>query len=128
MKITPINGSTETEGSKFNYRGIDLMVARSGNANFKTKFREALKPYKEEFDSGRISEEKSNEIMIECVAKTILVGWDKLVDANGEEYEYSVENAISLLTDDDDCYDAVMKFADNIDNYLTESNEALKVK
>ena len=128
MKITPINGNTETEGSNHIYRGNTLIVARSGNENFKKLFRELLKPYQEEFNSGRMSEEQSNEIMIECVSQTILVGWEKIKDASGKEYEYSVENAKSLLTDDKDAYDSVLAFADNIDNYLTTSEKALKVK
>jgi len=128
MKLTPINGNTETEGSKFIYRGNELIVARSGNTNFKKMFREELKPFKEEFDSGRMSEEQSNEIMIKCVAKTVLVDWNKFVDVTGEEHDYSYENAVSLLTDDKDAYDAIIDFSDNIDNYLTTSDEALKVK
>jgi len=128
MKLTPINGNTETEGSEFIYRGNVLIVARSGNTNFKKLFRELMKPFQEEFDSGRMNEEQSNELMIECVSQTVLVGWKKFKDVTGKEYEYSQKNAKDLLTDDSDAYDAIIKFGDNIDNYLTESNEALKVK
>ena len=128
MKITPINGNTETEGSRFIYRGNELIVARSGNTNFKRVFRELLKPFQEEFDSGRMSEEQSNDIMIECVSRTILVGWKEITDVSGEKFAYSQDNAKSLLTDDRDVYDAVMAFSENIDNYLIEAEESLKVK
>jgi len=128
MKLTPINGNTETEGSEFIYRGNVLIVARSGNTKFKKLFRELMKPFKEEFDSGRMSEDQSNELMIECVSQTILVGWKKFKDVTGKEHTYSQKNAKELLTDDKDVYDEIIKFSENIDNYLTESNEALKVK
>ena len=128
MKLTPIKGNTETEGSKFFYRGNELIVARSGNVNFKKMFREEIKPYKEEVDAGRMTEEQSNTIMIECVSKTILVGWNKFTDITGEEFKYSHSHAKSLLTDDKDVYDEIIKFSENIDNNLTESDEALKVK
>lgn len=128
MKITPINGNTETEGSEFVYRGNKLLVARSGNTNFKKMFRELIKPYREEVDGGRMSEEQSNEIMIKCVASTILVGWETITDTNGEKFEFSKENAMSLLTDDKDAYDEIIRFSENIDNYLTASQETLTVK
>ena len=128
MKLTPINGNTETEGSKLVYRGAELLVARSGNTNFKKLFRELMKPFREEFEAGNMSEEQSNDIMIECTAKTILVGWGNFKDVDGVEYEYSVENAKELLHDDKDAYDAVIKHSENIDNYLIGSQEALAVK
>ena len=128
MKITPINGNTETEGSLHTYRGVKLMVARSGNTNFKKVFRELLKPVKEEFDNDRLPESQSNEIMIETVARTILVGWETFTDVDGNKVEHSIENAVSLLTDDKDAYDSIMTFADNIDNYLTEKDKDLKEK
>ncbi len=126
MKITPINDKAETEGAEFVYRGNKFLVARAGNANFKKLFRKLLKPYKEEFDNDQMSEEESNSIMVECFAKTILVGWDKIVDRDGKEYEYSYKNAKALLTDDKDAYTAISKFSENINNYLDEDIKKVK--
>lgn len=128
MKITPINGNCETEGVPYIYYGAKLIVARAGNTNFKKVFRETLNPYKDEFDAGRLSEEKSNEIMISCVAKTILVGWEGVKDEDGNDIPYSYENAVELLTDDQDCYDAITGHSNNIENYLTTAEQKLKGK
>jgi hypothetical protein len=128
MKLTPINGNTETEGTEYIYRGISLIVARANNTEFKKVFRDAMKPFKDEFDAGRLDEKQSNKIMIECTAKTILVGWNDFKDVDGQDWDYNVDNAISLLTDDSDAYDAIVAFSENIDNYLTTSAEKLKVK
>jgi hypothetical protein len=128
MKITPIKGNCETEGVPFVYRGVTLIVARAGNTEFKKVFREAMKPFKDEFENDRMTEEQSNKLMIECIAKGILVGWETFTDMDGVEQEYSTEAAIELLTDDKDCYDAIMDYSQNIENYLTTSEEDLKVK
>ena len=128
MKLTPIDGNTETEGVEFIYRGRTLIVARASNTEFKKVFREAMKPFKNEFDNDRMDEEQSNKLMIRCIAKAILVGWETFEDVTGEEFEYSYDNAVELLTDDEDCYDAITLFSNNIENYLTTSEEALKVK
>lgn len=128
MKITPIKGNSETEGVPHVYRGVTLIVARAGNNNFKKIFREAMKPFRDDFENDRMTEEQSNKIMIECAAKAILVGWETFTDMDGVEQKYSVESAIELLTDDKDCYESVMEFSDNIENYLSTSEEEFKVK
>jgi len=128
MKLTPINGDTETEGTEFIYRGTKLLVARAGNVEYRKAFRELMKPLDEEFEAGRLSNEQSEEILIEASAKGVLVGWEDFTDVEGNEFEYSVENAIELLTDDKDVYEAITKFSENINNYLVESVEKLKGK
>ena len=128
MKITPINGNCEIEGVPFVYYGVTFTVARSGNNEFKKVFREKMKPYKDEFDNGRMSEEQSNEIMIHCVASAILVNWEGLTDESGNEIPYNYQNAVELLSDDKDCYDAIMAHSENIENYLVRSEEKLKGK
>ena len=128
MKLTPINGNTETEGTPFVYRGIKLIVARSGNTEFKKSFREITKKYKDDIDNDRMSEETSLKVMIQCVAESILVGWEDFIDVDGNQFDYSVDNAIELLTDDEDCHEAVLAFSKNIDNYLIASQEELTGK
>jgi len=128
MKITPINGNAETEGVEFVYRGNKLIVARAGNTNFKKVFREMMKPYNDDLDNNRMDEETSRKIMIDCTAQAILVGWETITGADGESYEYSLENAKELLSDDADCYDAIISFSSDIENYLTADEEKLKVK
>ncbi len=128
MKITPINGKIETEGATLLYRGVKLLVARSGNVNFKKVFREEMKPFNDEFEAGRISNDQSSEIMILCIAKSILVGWETFKDTDGNNCAYSEDNAIELLTDDRDVYDAVIKHSENVENYISDKEEKTKAK
>ena len=118
MKITPINGNTETEGAEFSYRGIPLMVARANNTEYQKRFRVLSKPYDEEIEKGTLDNDTSVKILIECCADTILVDWSDFVDCEGKEWEYNKKNAIELLTDDKDAYEAVVKFSRDINNYL----------
>jgi len=128
MKLTPIDNLAEIDGSKFIYRGVTLFVARSNNTKFKKMFREVIKPYKTEFDEGRMDDGVADNLMIACFAKTILVGWEDLVDIDGKEWKYSVPNAESLLRDDRDVMDAITKFSENIDNYMRSNEEETIVK
>ena len=128
MKLTPVDSSAEVEGTPFIYRGTTLFVARANNIKFKKMFRELLKPYKTEFDEGRMDEAIGDKLMVSCFAKTILVGWENLVDVDGKEWKYSVPNAESLLADDKDVMDAIGKFSENIDNYIIKSEEGTIAK
>lgn len=128
MRLTPIDSKREIEGSEMFYRGVKLIVARANNIKFKRMFREVLKPHKRDFDNGILSEEIAEDLMIGCIAKTILVGWDGFQDVEGKEWKYSVKNAESLLSDDKDAYEAITEFSENIDNYINSEQGETKGK
>ena len=76
-----------------------------------------------------IDNDTAEDIMVRCFAKTILVGWDSLIDCDTkEEFEYSVANAESLLRDDKDFYSEARKFSENIDNYINSTGDKLTEK
>lgn len=128
MKLTPIDSKKEIEGSEMFYMGIKLIIARANNVKFKRMFRETLKPHKRDFDKGILSEEIAEDLMTGCIAKTILVGWEDLVDKDGKEWPYTVKNAEALLSEDRDVYDAITEFSEDIDNYITKSEDDTKGK
>lgn len=129
MRLTPVNKESEVLGAEFSYRGTMFMIARSSNNKYKEMFRKEIKPYQSDFDNGRMDNKTAEDIMVRCFASTILVGWNELVDIDtGEIFEYSVENAISLINDDKDFYEEAVRFSENIENYITESGEVLKEK
>lgn len=128
MKLTPIDAKTEIEGAELSYRGNTLIVARSNNVNFKKVFRQNLKPYKQDFEKDRMDDAIAEDLMIQCVAETILVGWKKFTDIDGKEWKYSVANAKSLLFDDKDVYNAITEFSEDMDNYITETQSNLTEK
>lgn len=128
MKLTPVDDNLEIEGAEHNYRGNTLLVARDNNINFKKLFRKLIKPHQEEFDNDRMDEVVSKEIMVECFAKTILVGWTKFKDVTGKSWPYTIENAMELLNDDQDAYDSIKKFSENINNYIVEMEKVTEGK
>lgn len=128
MKLTPVDNKAEVEGSEFIYRGAKLIVARANNRKFKKTFRNAIKPYKNEFENGRMDDKVAEGLMNSCVAETILVGWSDFRDVDGKEWEYSVQNAEELLRDDKDAFEAITEFSESIDNYIIQQEEEIKGK
>ena len=129
MLITPINKEKELSGIEANYYGVTLIVARANNTNFKRLFRTLISPHKYQMENGQtIPEEISEDIMLQCYSKTILVGWKDFKDAEGKEYKYSIENAYDLLKEDEDAYDFVKNQAGSMDAFMNKEVKDTKGK
>lgn len=129
MLITPINKQKEVEGVECSYYGVTLIVARANNTNFKHLFRTLIAPHKYQMENGQtIPEEVSEDLMLQCYSKCILVGWKNFKDADGKDYPYSPENAYSLLKEDDDAYEFVKNQSTNMDAFLNKEVNSTKGK
>lgn len=77
-------------------------VARSGNKNYNRLLSQLYKRNRAVLDSkGDEAEKKSDEILAEVFAKTILLGWEGEVLYRGKKYPYSYEQAKVLLSHKD---------------------------
>jgi len=129
MLITPISKTKETEGVEVSYYGVNLIVARANNTNFKHMFRTLTTPYKYQIENNQsIPEDVSEDIMLKCYSDTILVGWNNFIDPDGNTVPYSKENAYALLKDDDDVYEFVKNQSSNMDIFLNKEVTETKVK
>lgn len=103
---------------------LEFKIAREGNPEYQKLLQVAVKRNKSTLQSGgEAAKNKSDEIMIDVVAKSILVGWKDMVPFKGEKLPYSVDNAKKLLAMPD-FMEAVMDFAKSMDNFLVEKEAA----
>ena len=58
----------------------------------------------------------------------VLVGWEDFNDGDGEPIEFTDENAVALLLDDDYAYEFVLKHALNQDQFLRRASGETKKK
>ena len=129
MLITPINKKKEVEGVDVTYYGVTLTVARANNTNFKHQFRTLIAPYKYQMENNQnIPQDVSEDIMLKCYAKSILVGWKGLKDEDGKEIPYSNEKAYELLKEDEDAFEFVKNQSNNMDSFLNEEVNDTKGK
>jgi hypothetical protein len=120
--------SLENEGAKFPLsKGSHLLVARAGNRRYSRALSKAVEQRRLELDVGPGSTEAdadaaaavSDEILINVMASTILVGWGGL-SLKGEDLgEYSEEKARRVL--------AIKDFRKHVAG-LSEQMDAYKVK
>lgn len=91
------------------------LIARSNNRNYAKMLTKLVNKHQRVLDQkDKAADQKSDEIMIEVIANTILKGWKHpmVVERGGEPVPYSIENAKKALKLKDFRTD-VMKMADD---------------
>lgn len=100
----------------------EILVARAGNKKYGKMIAKEYEKHKKLLDlKNDASEAKSEEIMIEVLAKTILLGW-KNISFKGEDLPYSLENAKMLLAVKD-FRKLVAGYADDTEQYKAQVEE-----
>ena len=127
IRITPIDDAKVNGGTPATYRGVELMIARSGNDAFAKKFTNLLRPIKDDYENDQADPKELEDILCRSLAGTVLVGW-KTFKVGDKDIEYSEENAIDLLKSDTDCRSFVQKFSQGVANYLTNEEKTIKGK
>lgn len=78
--------------------GIDLLIARSGNRNYARTLNLLVEANREVLDlRNEVADAKSDEIMVEVLGETILLGWRGPVTFKGKDLPFSKENAKEVL-------------------------------
>lgn len=100
-------------------------VARMGPSNKKyTKaFEAATKPYRRQMDLGTLPESKSEELLRDVFAKTILKGWKNVKDKEGKALTFNVKNAKMILKDLPDIFEILAAEAKKYSNFKSEGLE-----
>jgi len=77
--------------------GASLLIARSGNKRYSRLLTEQVAQHRETLDlKNEVADAKSDEILIDVIAKTILLDW-KGVSYKGKDMPYSLDAAKTLL-------------------------------
>lgn len=109
--------------------GTRLLIARSRNVKYVAMMQSMLKPYQNRINRNDPTMEKIAEgIITKVMAKTILLGWEKLKPtADGEEVEYSIEACEETLANPKykDFRDFVESLSDDMSQYQDEDQEEI---
>lgn len=93
--------------------GAELLLARAGNKAYGKMLAKEYEKHKHELElKNEVSDKLSEEIMIDVLAKTVLLGW-KGIEFKGKPLEYSVANGKQLL--------ALKDFRKLVGNYADDS-------
>lgn len=106
---------------------VRLLIARVGGSNnsFMKEFEKEIRPYRRKMKrKDTIDLDVQKEVLIRVMAKTVLLGWENVVDQTGKNVPYSVDMAIRLLTEVEEVFIFVNAEANELANYRVEEIEA----
>ena len=112
----------------FNYEGkpIRILCARAGGSN--TKFLSALerkgKPYRSLIQNDSMDKDLIKRLTIEAYAEKVVLNWENVENAEGEELEFSVEACIKLFEDLPDLFTDLQEQTQKSAFFKAEINEA----
>lgn len=119
----------ENEGSWIEIGdGARLLIARAGNENYKAYYRKISAPHKTKFRRSFdiLNDPELNnladEMMIDAMANTILLGWEGIKDQNNADIPFSIQNARKLLEIKDFRF-YVYDLAGDIENFKAVEQE-----
>jgi hypothetical protein len=98
-----------------------LRIARLNNPRMTAAYAAKIRPYR----GGRVPDEESDRIMVDCLAEHVLLAWEGITH-NGEPFPYSRANAKEALAIKDFC-DFVIESAKQMELFQTaETKEAVE--
>jgi len=103
---------------------VEFLIARSFNKQYSKLF-EKLWTQNQTVLKGPDSDaanKRAEELMVEVMAKTILIGWKGTINCKGIETEYKVEVAAALLSNKD-FRERVSKVANDFNTFKTTKDE-----
>ena len=113
----------ERDGARMEIgEGASILVARLGNPAFQAAYQRVPRGIRNLAASGRLPQGKGAELISNLMAKTIVQGWEGLLD-NGKPLAYSEDNARDVLIRYKDLRDAVWEFAEDAQNYRDDELE-----
>lgn len=114
----------ETDGV-WNQMGKELRIkiARARNPEYVKMFNRRARPHQHAMRNNTLSEDVAEQLMLDVEARTILVDWDGLKDADGNAVPYSPEMARDLLHAMPEFRRHVLELAEEIGNYQRKADE-----
>lgn len=118
--------TAEVNGTWLPFNGAKLLVARAGNRKYAKALTKKVETFQKELDAqDDAADKRSDEIMAEVFAESILLGWEG-IGFKGAPMDYSKDNAKTLLLVKD-FRRAVAALSDDMNNYRVKV-EAEQVK
>ena len=106
-----------TEGSWVDLFGARWRLARAGNP----RYMEALERHGKRHAQTKADEQRA---LMLAIAEGILLGWEEVVDANGDPIPYTVDNAAEVLSDNPEVVNALLAEANRAENFRREDVKA----
>lgn len=126
------DASLETKGIIIQYgyteegKPIQIKICRAGGANtaYSRVLEAKVKPYRRQIQNDTMDRDTMIAIMREVFADTVVIGWDNVQDAEGNDMAFNRENVIKLFELLPELFEDIQTQANNIAIFREEILEA----
>lgn len=124
LKQNRVDTKRANEGVWVELDDARFLIAHWMNDKQRKFIAKSMEPHQRGRKGKNISEDVAEKILIESVARFVLLSWENLQDA-GEDVAYSVDTATTLLSDRELrwLYEWVAGQAQDIDNFIQDTLE-----
>jgi len=116
----------EQEGIDLNFGdGRIVTVARAGGSNrkYRVSLMKAHEPHKTALEHGSLDEDTAVNLLHTVFAESVVLGWQGWKDEDGNDLEYSVENAIQLFREAPEIFSVIRDESEKFSNFARKEVE-----
>ena len=120
------NEELETQGIVVDYGPAGkFLIARAGGANrkFQRVSEKVFRPYRRQIEAKTIDPKVADKLLAQVFAQTVILGWENVTDRDGNELEFSPDNAQKLLLDLPDLFASLREEAVAAANFRADEVE-----
>ena len=119
------DAALEKEGIALTYGDTTIVVARAGGANskFQKVGEQKMRPYRAQVQQGIMDIETATRLLAEAYSEAVILGWENVKDAEGNDLEFTKENVVKVLLDLPDLFTDIQSQCQMVVNFLTSVRE-----
>ncbi|RLD75752.1 MAG: hypothetical protein DRJ15_16520 [Bacteroidetes bacterium] len=105
---------------------VSIRIRRAGGANTKYArvFGQVIKPYRRQMDAGKLEEKKSTQLHAQVYARSVVVGWKGIKDADtGEDVPFTEGEVEAFLIAMPEVFQVLRDKAEAMDTFRREEIE-----
>lgn len=124
-KRAEIEGKRIVFGTNDDGTEIAFILRRMSRSNpeYTKALNKATQPIQREIELETLDNARADAIFLDVFVDTILIGWENVRDADGNELAFNRENARKLLTDLPDLYDSLQDTAKKATHFREAARE-----
>lgn len=90
-----------------------FLIARAGGANtaFNKAMEAAAQPIRRKLQNNLVGVAELRKLNVKVFSETVILGWENVKDAQGNELAFTRENVVKLFTDLPDLFDDIQEQA-----------------
>lgn len=107
------------------FQGARFLIAHISNMRFQRALARHQQPHRRKLEAGTLDPQTNRDILCKAMAEGLLLNWDKVQSAAGQDTPYSPDAGVVALTKNVEFRDFVSEFSLNLSNFRDEEVEDL---